>query len=58
MTVSDVALAAVTVAAAVPIVTVLVAVVVPNPLPLIVTGVPPAVGPELGLTLVIAGGAM
>jgi hypothetical protein len=29
-----------------------------NPLPLMVTAVPPAVVPELGLMLVIAGGAM
>jgi hypothetical protein len=41
-----------------PIVTVLVAVVVPNPVPLIVTEVAPAVGPEDGSIKLTVGGAM
>ncbi len=58
VTVSDVALAAVTVAALDPKSTVLPAVVVANPVPVMVTVVPPAVEPLVGLIDVIAGGGV
>ena len=58
VTVSDVALAAVTVAAFEPKSTVLPAVVVANPVPVMVTVLPPVVRPLVGLIDVIAGGGV